>query len=221
MTIEEFSNEFDTLLGDNRGIFDEYEKSVFLTKAQEEVVKGLYNGTITGTSFEHTEELRRYLSSLVKTNKGIKTTGEALTSNSYFFKIPKDVWFITYEFVISKDDKLGCYKNNNLEVVPVTQDELYKTENNPFRSSNKRRVLRLDLNEDSNNVVELISKYNIDEYTIRYLSAPTPIILINLPENLTINNYNKESECKLNPALHRLILEMAVKYAISSKGTGK
>ena len=75
MTNEEFSNEFDTLVNSNsiinsNGIespleFDEYEKSLFLTKAQETIVTSLYNGNLVGDSFEKTEELRRYLSDLV------------------------------------------------------------------------------------------------------------------------------------------------------------
>jgi hypothetical protein len=35
--------------------FDEYEKSVFLTKAQEELVIHYYTGKATGDSFEDTE----------------------------------------------------------------------------------------------------------------------------------------------------------------------
>ena len=52
MNIQEFSNSFDTLLQpyitkDNFGeqntlAFDEYEKSIFLTKAQEQIVLELY-----------------------------------------------------------------------------------------------------------------------------------------------------------------------------------
>ena len=82
MTTEEFSNEFDTLLNsyalspNKYGMesspltieLDEYEKSVFLTKAQEDIVISLYNGkNPTGDSSEKTEEIRRYLSDLVKT----------------------------------------------------------------------------------------------------------------------------------------------------------
>ena len=79
MTTEEFSNEFDTLLNSHYTVeefgkvpntieLDEYEKSVFLTKAQEEIVIDLYNGKNQfGDSFEKTEEIRRYLSDLIKT----------------------------------------------------------------------------------------------------------------------------------------------------------
>jgi hypothetical protein len=49
-------------------VLDEYEKSLFLTQAQEEIVINLYNGKNPyGDSFESTEELRRYLDELVKT----------------------------------------------------------------------------------------------------------------------------------------------------------
>jgi hypothetical protein len=223
MTNEEFSNEFDTLVNSNSASlplltplgFDEYEKSVFLTKAQESVVISLYKGTLTGDSFEKTEELRRYLDSLVKTySTSEQVVGKVLTSNSYLFKLPKDIWFITYEAVESKDKRLGCAKDSIMEVVPVSQDELYKTNRNPFRMPNKRRVLRLDAEE---NTVELISVYNIDKYWIRYLSKPDPIILIDLPEGITINEVREATKCKLNPAIHRVILEMAVSLALKSR----
>ena len=75
-----------------------------------------------------------------------------------------------------------------MEVVPTAQDDLYKTSRNPFRGPNKRRVLRLDV---EGKVVELISKFDIDKYQIRYLAKPEPIILIDLPEDLSINGLTK------------------------------
>lgn len=231
MTNEEFSNEFDNLVNSNSIIkpfdvgstpleFDEYEKSMFLTKAQESVVISLYNGNLTGDSFEKTEELRRYLSDLVKTYSTTdEIDGEGLTEDSHFFHIPEDILFITYESVLSNDDKLGCAKGSIMEVVPVTQDELHKTKENPFRRPNKRRVLRLDVEDYT---VELISSFSIDKYQIRYLSKPEPIILIDLPDGLTIGKTDtfpgdKENICKLNPAIHRVILEMAVSLALKSR----
>ena len=80
MNNSELSNQFDTLVSsyrrfrdfDNREPldtleFDEYEKSLCLTKAQEQLVLGLYNGkNPDGESFESIEELRRYLAPLIK-----------------------------------------------------------------------------------------------------------------------------------------------------------
>ena len=69
MTVSEFSNQFDVLVSsytrfrdfDDREPrdtieFDEYEKSLYLTKAQEELVLSLYNGrNSSALSFEETE----------------------------------------------------------------------------------------------------------------------------------------------------------------------
>lgn len=233
MTTEEFSNEFDTLLNSYSKIeefgkipstieLDEYEKSVFLTSAQEEIVIGMYNGKNPfGDSFERTEEIRRYLSDLIKTyttDKKVEYTG--LSKSSVFFELPDDLWFITYESVNLKDDGLGCMSGENISVIPITQDEYHRIRKNPFRGANERRALRLDL---SGKVVEIISKYNVESYLVRYLSRPAPIILTDLTDNLSINGISVKTECELNPVIHRAILERAVKLAIISRvpNTGK
>lgn len=217
MTTQEFSNEFDILynniMSNQAPGLDEYEKSVFLTTAQEDLLLELYNGKNSlGDSFEKTEEIRRYLSDLVKTytttDKVEKDTG--LSKHSVFFKLPKDLWFITYESVNLEDAKLKCLDNSDVLVVPVTQDDYHRIKGNPFRKAKDNRVLRLDLDS---NLVELVSEYNISKYFIRYLSKPTPIILIDLPDGLTINNISNETNCKLNPLLHRFIVKRAVELA--------
>lgn len=228
MTTEEFSNEFDILLNSYSNVetfgkipntveVDEYEKSVFLSKAQEEIVIDLYNGKNPfRDSFEKTEEIRRYLSGLIRTyTTSTKEEGyTGLSNKSVFFKLPEDLWFITYEAVNLKDDELGCMDGEGISVIPVTQDEYHRIKKNPFRGPNKRRAARLDLSEK---VVEIVSKYNIDTYLVRYLARPRPIILSKLPDNLSINGVSDKTECELNPVIHRAILERAVKLAIRSK----
>lgn len=227
MTTEEFSNEFDTLLNSYSTIeafgktpstieLDEYEKSVFLTKAQEDLVRDIYNGrNLLGLSFEGTEESRSYLRNLVKTYTTSKEIdgGIKLTDDSVFFKLPDDLWFITYESV-DLGDSLQC-DNKNIAVIPITQDELHRIKNNPFRGSGRRRVLRIDAGD---NVVEIVSRYSVYSYTVKYLSKPKPIILIDLPSDLYINGINNKTECELNPVIHRAILERAVNLALISKG---
>ena len=232
MTTEEFSNEFDILinsyntteLGQVQGRleFDEYEKSIFLTKAQEELVISLYDGrNSSGESFENTEEARRSLSSLVKTY--ITTTqltgNTGLSTYSKFYSLPIDLWYITYE-TITIDDSSSCLNNQELIVTPVTQDAYYKQNKNPFKRANNRRALRLDAGD---NIAEIISKYTISKYLVRYLSEPSPIITASLTDNLSINGVAVKSECKLNPVIHRTILERAVKMAFLSRvqSTGK
>lgn len=227
MTTQEFSNEFDVLynniMSNQAPGLDEYERSVFLTKAQSEIVIDMYNGKNPfGDSFERTEEIRRYLSDLIKTytttDKKVGYTG--LSESSVFFELPDDLWFITYEAVNLKDDGLGCMSGEGISVIPITQDEYHRIRKNPFRGTNERRALRLDL---SGKVVEIVSKYDVESYLVRYLSRPAPIILTDLTDNLSINGISVKTECELNPVIHRAILERAVKLAIISMvpNTGK
>lgn len=223
MNTEEFSNEFDTLLNSYTNTyqgnlnFDEYEKSVFLTKAQEDIVIGLYDGNnILSDTIEKTEENRRYLSNLIHTyiTSDKKEGSIKISKDSVFFQLPDDLWFITYESVTLKDDTLGCKNGENIPVIPVTQDEYSIIKENPFRGASNRRALRLDVD---NNIVEIISKYNIDKYLVRYLSKPSPIILTDFTDSLSINGEKIKTDCNLNPVLHRSILERAVKLAVMSR----
>lgn len=233
MTITEFSNEFDVLIDSYRRFkdfddkqnldsldFNEYEKSVFLTRAQEDIVVSLYNGlNLTQDSFEGSEEVRRYLDTLVKTIKtstSLTNITSGANANSVFFSLPTntDVWFIVYEAVNLQDNNLKCAGKQEVPVVPTKHDNLQKVLRNPFRRPNERRVLRLDL---TGNMVELISKYNISDYILRYISKPEPIVLVNLPDDVKINGVGTVNECKLNSVIHRSILEKAVQFALTSK----
>lgn len=223
MTTQEFSTEFDILYNNISantaapGV-NEYEKSVFLTQAQEALVLSIYNGQFNEDSFESTEEVSDYINTLVRQSKITDTIkGDGISENSVFYKLPTDLWFITYESVILRDESLGCKNGQEVIVKPVTQDRYYSISKNPFRRANDRRVLRL-LYEDK---VELISKYKIESYLVRYLSKPEPIILEDLSSyGVTINGKTEITECKLNPVVHRLILNKAVQLAKSVWASG-
>lgn len=229
MTTEEFSNEFDTLFnlsGNTEINLDEYEKSVFLTKAQEEILLSYYNGTNPKQEgYDASEEIRRYLNALnsyIITNPFEQIQDEEakygnLITNSepysdYIISLPNDVWFITLETIkINSDDK--CLANKRLEVVPITQDEFHRIINNPFRGVNERRALRI---ETDINKIELICKYKDYTYYLYYLSKPSPIILTDLGD-LSINNKSTRTDCAVHETLHRTILQRAVQLAIASK----
>lgn len=224
MTIDEMSDYFDVVLQahvtqlDNNQIdplvFDEYEKSVFLTASQEEFVRALYNKT---GNFDVTEEDKRYLDNLIKPARPTQCTEEFLfhiKSGSQFYQLPPDVMFIVYE-----QCKMGsndsCIDNRIFDVYPCSHDEFNRTQRNPFRGSNEHRVLRIDAED---NIVELVSDYKIKEYNIRYIKQPDPIILIDLPDGLSINNRNKKSQkCELDEQLHKRVVEYAVQKALKSK----
>lgn len=239
MTTEEFSDAFDTLVNsaanvDNFGSidstlkFDEYEKSYFLTRAQEEVVRELYTGKNRfGESFEKTEELRRLLNNLVVTYKQPLSEENyndlALTDKSYLVPIFNDVMYIIYEAVRLKDDSLGCYSGTVINVQPITHDEYNKIKDNPFRGPTRYKALRLDTNDDQPvNCVEIISKYSCDEYIVRYIKKLNPIILVDLKDsNVSIDGKTEKQDCELNSILHEYILERAVDMALRTKSIGK
>lgn len=222
MNVQELSNLFDTLLQpyitkDNFGkqntlAFDEYEKSIFLTKAQEQIVLELYQ------ELEQSEEVRKYLSNLIKTDNyaPVGEQDETLINNnfkSYKVDISNDILFMIYE-QCTLSDKNNCINNKIVSVVPTIHDDLDKVLKNPFKSPNSRKVIRLDFD----NKIELISKYNISNYKVRYLKKPNPIILVALEDNLSINNGDtKVSNGETNPILHERIVQRAVQLAVQSK----
>lgn len=222
MNVQEFSNTFDTLLqpyitkdingNQNNLAFDEYEKSVFLTKAQEQIVLELYQ------ELEQSEEVRKYLSNLIKTDNYVPVgeQDETLINDnfkSYKVEISNDILFMIYEQCTLSDEN-NCINNKVVSVVPTIHDDLDKVLKNPFKSPNSRKVIRLDFD----NKIELISKYNISNYKVRYLKKPNPIILVVLEDNLSINNGDtKVSNGETNPILHERIVQRAVQLAVQSK----
>lgn len=237
MTPEEFSNGMDVILNSysvSPGYghtetpitiqLDEYEKSWFLTKAQEQLVLEWYSGrNASQSSFESTEELRSKLRNLISTKELQQILEDQnytkLSSLSKLFEAGSDVLFITYEQAALDDQDAGCLNGNEISVVPITQDEYNRIKNNPFRRANKHRALRLDHHSDNNHLVlEIISKYNIKNYIIRYIRKPRPIIVSTLDPEVTINREHLVSPCELDSSLHNLILERAATLAIASKG---
>ena len=220
MDVQELSNLFDTLLQpyitkdvsgeQNTLAFDEYEKSIFLTKAQEQIVLELYQ------ELEQSEENRKYLSNLIKTGNYVPVgeQDETLINNtfkSYKVEIEDSVLFMIYEQCTLSDEN-NCINGKIVSVVPTIHDDLYKVLKNPFKSPNSRKVIRLDFD----NKIELISKYNISNYKIRYLKKPNPIILVKL-EDLNIDKKQEVSNGETNPILHERIVQRAVQLAVQSK----
>lgn len=224
-TVEEWSNAFDTLNAGYARInafgitsplaFDEYEKSIYLTKAQEQIVKELYSSS--SSNFEDSEKTRRELETLIKQieyNSSIKLGGVKDNLIHNLYELPEDCWYIVYEQA-SYGEEGTCINGYIADVHPITHDEYQRVIKNPFRGPSKKRVLRLD---SGSNKVELVSNYNIVSYIIRYLSQPDPIVLLDFSnEGLEINGIGISTTCKLHESLHQQILERAVQIAISSR----
>ena len=202
MTLEELSNEFDVIVNsyDNSQslVFNEYQKSIYLTKAQEYIIKDLYR------NYEGTEELNSYLKTLIKDK-----TYTIEDSTNIELDYPDNFLYILKEYA---NINTTCKSNSRVDVLPITQDEYNEVVGNPFRGS-KSKVLRLEENK-----IKLITDLPIISYTMTYLSNPSPIILIDLPNGLTINNESRKSTTiETSESIHREILDKAVQLAIQSK----
>lgn len=234
MTCEEFDEQFDVRLnafarkmetGEPQSIYevscDEYEKSCYLTEAQHDLVVSLYNGgNVLADGFEGSEEHRRYLNELVTTfkqdNLTKMTDSQTIESNTYKVQLPDDLMFIVHEHGIMGGNDDECLDGQYIGIEATRHDYYNKQRKNPFRGANKRRVLRIDsgwLNATEDNTVELVSKYSLSSYYCRYLRKPEPIVLIDLPDGLSIEGVSKKTPCKLHTTLHDQILNRAVQLA--------
>ena len=208
-TSEEWSVNFDLIynnISSNQSPgLTEYEKSVFLTQAQEAVILDLYNGT-SGDAFETTEEVTRYLSSLVLTDElqqSKSTTENNIKTYSYY--LPDDVWFITYQSGNITIDATNNTKRDVI-VVPSKQDSLFKDLNNPFKGPNKNKILSISEEE----YITLYSKYDINKFYIKYLKRPNPIVLEDSEYPISgVSEFNVE----IPESLHNQVLNQAVQFA--------
>lgn len=226
MTTQEFSIEFDILynnLASNAAPpLNEYEKSVFLTKAQSDIVLELYSGRNNlGLAFESSEEVRRYLSSLEHKEKSkasfapTSEEGDKPILGEWKVDFPEEVWFVTRE------------EFKEIQVIPITQDEYWKIKDNPFRGAKKgKRVLRIGQillqNEYATPSDPWDRESNSFDYYYYGLKKPTPIILPdeNYTADLTIDGKSLSDyvdldpqEIDIHPSLHRMILDRAVLLA--------
>lgn len=229
MTTTEFSNEFD-ILYDNIASkaapgLDLYEKSVYLTKAQLELVKNKYNykGNKYQTGFEASEKRRVDLKELIrdyKSNIQI-SSNDNISLSSYFFRIPSDTMFIIHEQckIIDLSCKGRVYKTINVK--PKTHDEYNIQINNPFKKPDNSIIWRLDYfsHVGGTKNIELISDLEPAIYKMRYIKYPRPIILTNLNEEnfdgegLSIDGQINEQTSELDKEVHQEILDRAVELA--------
>ena len=230
MTNQEFRNQFDisynAIASNSAPGIDDYELSVYLSKAQLELVKNYYDplSNRKQKGFEATEKRRRDLNQLVKDYKTSTTITNSsnINSEAKFYTVPNDLFLIVNEKakIISED----CYNNKTLTIKPISYDEYDIQIDNPFEKPNEKVAWRLDLsNVNNTKVVEIISPYNISgslEYQIRYIKYPKPIIITDLDisfpsDNLTIDGISAETPCELNTEICREILDRAVLLALA------
>ena len=158
MTLEEFSTEFDVLYNSITSNaapgFNDYEKSVLLTLAQEELIKSYFvaNNNTTGVGLDGSQKRHYDFSTLIKIKSLKNIIYDIITARdkvnipflkkdtNAVFLIPNDVFLILNEHLIAKD--------NNYIVFPISYDTYNLLMSKPFPYPNKRQAWRLDSSID-------------------------------------------------------------------------
>lgn len=224
MTNEEFSNEFDVLYNSVTSPqapgLDEYEKSVFLTKAEKDLVREHFNPRTDGADggFDGSSKRQYDFSMLLKTADLTQISLDNKFDNrSIAYKFPTDYFLSVNEIVQEQTDDL---KVISYSVLPINYSEYQRLMVKPYPYPPKRMVWRLlTQTKDNVPVAELIGKFMNSSssnflYLLRYVKQPKPIILIDLTsDNLSIDGEKKSTPCELPTQMHQEILERAVTLA--------
>lgn len=224
MTTQEFSNEFDVLynniMSNQAPGLDEYEKSVFLTKAQSEVLKNYFNpkGNKYQEGFDDNEKRQIDFSTLIKAVEPEVYSGDSYVKfddRSHLYQMPSDILFVLNETAINEVNGV----NRLINIVPINYDEYSRLISKPYKQPLKNQGWRLFQSTGSVDFIsEVIVKTDstLSKYKVRYVKRPKPIVLTNLKDtysNVSIEGVTEVTECELDPILHPEILQRAVELA--------
>lgn len=159
MTTSEFSNEFDVLynnIASNAApAINEYEKSVFLTRAQSEIVRSYFEpNNKVRTGFDGSEKRQYDFSILMRTASlfNINTVKERITSDekidkrSQVFIFPED-YFLSVNEVITDSSQF-------YSVLPITYEEYQRMMTKPYPYPPKRVAWRLITDKKNCNYIQ-------------------------------------------------------------------
>jgi len=163
MNTEEFSNEFDILynsITSNQAPgLDEYEKSVFLTRAQEELIRNYFNPLHSkdGQGFDGNQKRQYDFSTLLCTAELQDVTMLAediipsidpsfnftsFDSRSYIYKAPTDLF-------LSVNESIEDSAKRKYSVLPISYNEYIRLISKPYGYPLKRQAWRLITNTSS------------------------------------------------------------------------
>jgi len=234
MDYQEFSWRFDTLYNNitsNQAPgLSEAEKSMFLTKGEDEITKNYFNpkSNKLQEGFDGSQKRQIDFSSITSTST-ISEFSTALfdtRSNSKSAVLPTDLWMVVNEKVLVTRNSA---ENTELVVKPISFEEYDRFMSKPFKRPLRDQAWRL-INNGSSNKADLIVGPGdiITSYKLRYVRRPKPIIIGDL-DGLTINGYTwggavtpdspdatkvyGDNCCELDQILHEEILQRAVELA--------
>ena len=203
MTKEEFSQEFDILynnVSSNQAPgLTEYEKSVFLTKAQDEIIKNYFTNKPNGNKYQEgiEDSAKRYsdFSCLITVAEiAAIASSSTIDKRGQIINLPTNLMISLNERFSIRTGTEATTETDSYQVLPITLQEYQRLMSKPSGDPLKRQVWKLMGNSaNGNGSVEIISHWKDsrtanNKLIIRYVRRPYPIILEPLTEQgLTIN----------------------------------
>lgn len=230
MTASEMELEFDVIYNDicsNRGPgLNKYEKSVFLTLGQEDILLSYLNPkkNKSGEVFDETrfKSLNLYdvtmnvtkpINTYIESNTPYEKTWFLgnLGANTSEFNEP---FFILYEFVKGNDGEY--YK-----VIPISSLEFNKVQSKPYRYPLKNTVWRVRAGGNYHIIgLDVKKPENYYKYTISLIRKPTPILIPGFysESDMSIEGFGNSSDnagkdCVLDVLIHHEIVQRAAELA--------
>lgn len=225
MTSAEFDTEFDVLYNNitsNQAPgLNRYEKSVFLTKAQSQLLSEYFSHNVDSIErgFDSGQRRQHDFSSLMVSAVIYpdQSTPE-FDSRATVYTFPEDYLYIVNEQLEYEIAGEGGEVIDRIyyTITPLSYAEYSRLMSKPYKFPPKQHAWRLMTN--ANNIVEVVCRepanFNQCNYKIRYIKKPAPIVLEDLTAmGLSIDGMDIESQCELPESIHHEILERAVTLA--------
>lgn len=152
MGVTEFDTQFDLLYNNVTSNaapgLDAYEKSVFLTQAQDQIVKAYFNNKLNKVQQGFDESQRRQIdfSMIIRTKdfgagSSINDT-LGIFNNSRYYSMPDNVMFYINEVLqVTRKNK-----TMNLSVIPLNYEEYQRQLSKPFKRPLKNQAWRIEVN---------------------------------------------------------------------------
>lgn len=209
------------------------EKSVFLTKAQEELVLDIYEGNAFK---EKGKRILDRLKTSTEITSGFMSNGPYTNSRGAFLPevtgppVREPIGVIN-EVAILTTNASHFYAStvfNDVRVKPVDDDYYHLNINNPYKKPSHKQIWRIDYGSANRSKLVYILEENTTLTTIRifYYIKPTPIIIhdanyvasdgtidgVDLNASHTVDDL----DCILNKIVHREIVNRAVKLGFAA-----
>lgn len=223
MTYKELSDAFDVYSNryseQKQGkllFFDEYEKSLFLTQAADEIVKELL------PFYDRNEKIKKQLLPITKSLQISLATGISntlkISSTNILYELPEDILYVVVEFLKTSGGTI-------IDVIkPLNDDETSYSLDSPFRAPTKRKyAYRNSLAVAGKKYAEVITNVAASTspvYFVRYVSEVPAFIVTDDLLDASIHGVSTNADINaIAPLemLHNKILNRAVLIGYETK----